>query len=296
MELPLEAYISIARNIGTKYELASLCQVSKRFMNAAERILYNTIHIRGVTEIQAICRVLADSSRLARWVDALSIDISNSDSDSAKSVPSTHEDDHWTLIARALQRTQRLRYLSIHIDDNTETNHAWVLDGCTFQLRTFHCDFAWDEHLVTFLNTQHSLADLYILDFQIGSGSPTVVTLGTRSLPKLSILECTFMEAANTLAANRCLTRLKTCFSSSDETGKKREVRALMTSLRRSRKHLRSLDIADSTYSSDFSLHLVDRVSQLFTSSSLRYLGTLTLPVEGPKVEYFMCRFPALNV
>lgn len=285
MNLPLEAYIYIATDLSAKGDLASLCRVSKGFRNAAERILYNTIHMRGVTRTQKICRSLTGSPHLAALVDAVSINVSTSDSGSNTS-ETPRSDEYWDLIAHAFRRMRRLRFLNVCIDDSADMTHAWVLDGCNFQLRTFHSDFSWDKHLVEFLNTQYSLTDLYILDFRNDTRN-CAISLTTQSLPKLLILECTFMEAATTLANNRSLSRLKTCFSASDVQGKRLELMALMKSLRRSRRSLRALDIADSVYSSDFSLYVLARVNDFLSSPYLRYLGTLTLPVDGREVEYY---------
>lgn len=284
MNLSLEAYIYIARDITAKEDLASLCRVSKGFRKAAERILYNTLHIRRAPQIQRICNTLANSPRLAAFVDAVSIDVSNSDSDS-ESFETSPPDERWDLVARALQQMRRLRFLNVTADDSAGIAQAWVLDGCAFQLRTFHCEFSWDDHLVAFLGTQHSLTDLYILDFQNDTRNRTA-SLTPQSLPKLSILECTFMEAAIALANNRSLSRLKTCFSASEVTGKRAESIALVRSLRRSRRSLRALDIADSNYSSDFSLETLARINEFLSSPHLRYLGTLSLPVDGREVGY----------
>lgn len=283
MELPLEAYMSIARHVGTRRELASLCRVSRGFRNAAERVLYNTIHMHDYVQTALICRVLANSVHLALLVNAISIHVSGSGSDSESS-PIPPPDDYWGLLALALQQTKRLRFLNIYIDESSDMGNAWVLDSCTFQLRTFHCDFSWDEHLVAFLNSQSSLTDLYILDFQKDTNNHTGA-LNLQALPKLSVLECTFMEAASTLASNRPLSRLKSCFTSSHVDDKRGEMATLFTNMRRSRRHIRALDIADSVYNSEFSLQFLTEVAATFSNSHLRYLGTLALPIDGREVR-----------
>ena len=287
MSLSLEACIHIVRSLGAKEDLALLCRVSRVFRNAAERVLYNTVHMRGVSQTQRMCHTLTTSARLATLVDALTIDITTADS-SSESSRTPRSDDFWDSIAHALRGMRRLRFLNISIDDSADMTHAWVLNGCIFQLRTFHCDFSWDESLVAFLNTQHSLTDLYILDFQHSTSDDTL-SLPPHSLPKLSILECTFMEAAIATANNRSLSRLKTCFTASGVAGKRLEFMNLVRSLRRSRRNLRALDIADSTYSSDFTLDILTRVRDFLPSWYLRYLGTLCFPATGKKVKW---RFP----
>ena len=51
----------------------------------------------------------------------------------------------------------------------------------------------------------------------------------------------------------------------------------LVTSLRRSTKRLRTLDLADSSYTEEFSLVVLRQVAT--NLPDLRYLGTLVLPV-----------------
>jgi hypothetical protein len=75
-------------------------------------------------------------------------------------------DDYWSAVAGALRNTTRLRHLTIDIADPADSANAWVLDGCAFQLRTFHCDFDWDHALRAFLTTQSELRDLSLRDYR----------------------------------------------------------------------------------------------------------------------------------
>lgn len=284
MELSYETYILIVRHVATRSELASLCSVSKPFRRAAERLLYNTLSLKGPDTSIELSRVLSTTPRLAFLVEALSIYASGNGSDSEDS-PVPLPEDYWTSIASALAKLHRLRFLNVFIEGANDGSQAWVLAGCPFQLRTFHCDFEWDEHLSDFLDTQLQLSDLYIADFKPPSPESPPQSLDPRPLPRLATLECTYMEAASALVPGRPVTRLKTCFSASQVDEKRAEMRTLFSNIRRSRRHLRSLDIADASYTQDFSLELLTMAVNTFSSSNhLRYLGTLVLPVGGREV------------
>jgi len=279
-ELSFEAYILIGQYVGTREDLATLCRVSRGFRRAAERLLYNTLNLRDPADTISICRLLSITTRLALHVDALSLAIAEEASEESDETPNPLPDDYWTIIASALRKTSRLRFLSIHIDGGTDTSMAWTLDNCTFQLRTFHCDFSWDEHLSDFLKSQLEITDLYIIDYQ--HDAPDALAPESQFLPRLAILECTFTEAAVSLVPGRPVTRLKTCFSKSRIEEKREELRGLFSCFRSSRRQLRCLDIADASYTSDFSLELLTTAANTFSSHNhLRYLGTLVLPIDG---------------
>ncbi|KAI0783468.1 hypothetical protein C8Q75DRAFT_435166 [Abortiporus biennis] len=280
-ELSQEAYILIGRYVGNRADLATLCQVSKGFQHATERLLWNTLNLRDPEDTISICRILSTTPRVACLVDALSIAATEEASDSEESVEAL-PDDYWDTVAAALRRMTRLRFLTVHLEGASDASMAWILDGCTFQLRNFHCDFTWDNHLLTFLNGQTQLCDLYIIDFKENTSDDNASPFDIHSLPKLSILECTFTEAVTALVPNRPVVRVKTCFSKSGLEDKREEMKDLLAKLRLSRKHIRSLDLADASYNPDFSLELLAAVVNTFsTSNYLRYLGTLVLPIDG---------------
>lgn len=285
MQLSLETYSLIVNYVASRENLASLCRVSKTFQKVAERKLYNTLDLRGYTRTASMCRLLSSKERLAILVEALSIHHTEDASTDSDGSVYPFPEDYWDTIADALRQASKLRHLNIYVDTGDEATHSWVLDRCTFQLRSFHCDFTWDAHLSTFLNTQFQLSDLYLVDFRSDTPADTLLSpLHDRALPKLSTLECTFMEAAAVLSPGRPVSRLKTCFSRSQILEKRDEMSDLFTKLRTSRKPLRTLDIADSSYTQEFSTELLNAVVQTFANlNHLRYLGTLVLPVGGPE-------------
>ncbi|KAG6807602.1 hypothetical protein H0H93_001381, partial [Arthromyces matolae] len=139
MELTLEAYRNIVNYLGNRADIATLCRVSKGFQSACERALYNTLHLRDAHVAISLCNTLAGQQRLAVLVDALTIHLSDDESDSDSSdgeresaysvEPTPLPDAYWPAIAGALQKTTRLRYLNIYIDTLTNKAVAWVLNG-----------------------------------------------------------------------------------------------------------------------------------------------------------------------
>jgi hypothetical protein len=292
MEFSRELYHLIVRNVTSRSDLFTLCTVSKHFQQEAERALYNTLHLRGYARTMDVCRILSSAHRVSALVDALSVFIADDRSeDDAESEHTSIPPGFWDVIASALQQVRKLRFLSMHFEHVRDTAQAWVLSGCTFQLHTFHCEFEWDGDLAAFLYSQKDLTDLYLVDYRSNamfdpdrkdSSRPSSLAL---ALPKLAMLECTFSEAAMALVPGRPVVRVKTCFSSSENDEKRAEMNQLLTKLRLSRKALRALDLADESYTEDFSLEILTHMGggAFPHFSELRYLGTLVLPVDGRK-------------
>ncbi|KAI8986256.1 hypothetical protein BD414DRAFT_416677, partial [Trametes punicea] len=298
MALPPDACRLIVTYVAdSRSTLVSLCTVSKQFQNAAERALYSKLELKGYSFTVAVCEVLARVPRLAILVISLSVYGEDEDSDDGSEEDEDPPDDYWNTLASALKCTTRLRALSFYFSGGGQPETAWILEGCSFQLRTFHCDLSWDAHLQSFLATQSRLSDLYLADYQPLAITPIIST--PAFLPKLAILECTFSEAATALVPDRPVCRIKTCFTHSKLEEKRTELQILAASLRQSKKRLRALDIADSSYDTGFSLELLARIANdPALCSELRYLGTLVLPVEGQqRLEFYgyLIRLPQLR-
>ncbi|KAJ6557005.1 hypothetical protein DFH09DRAFT_987128 [Mycena vulgaris] len=282
MALPPEAYRTIVRSVARRRDLAALCAVSRAFRRAAERALYNTLTVSDADA--RVCDTLAANPRISGLVEALTV----LEASEAGSVPSTVRpsgessstpplDAYWTAVAATLRTTSNLLHLTISLPDPTAV--AWVFAHTTFQLRTFHCDLAWDDALSAFLGTQRGLRDLYLGDWGERPREDEVPIPAT-GLPALATLECTFPGAAVALAPGRPLRRLKTCFAAPDLAGKRAELGALMDALSRSRMPLRALDLADDVVRAGaLQMELLRRVAN--EQKRLRYLGTLVLPVGG---------------
>ncbi|KAI0028831.1 hypothetical protein K488DRAFT_57639 [Vararia minispora EC-137] len=286
MELSLEIYSLIVAHMGSRGDICTLALVSKSFQAAAERALYNTLLMTDPAHTAMLCGLLARQPRVASLVVALTISTDEgsvaSESDPSPLLPL----GHWDLVHRALRRTSRLRYLSIYLDTGDGSNLSWILRDCTFQLQAFHCDLAWDADLVSFLSGQAGLSHLHVSDFD--SNTPNNISLssssapGTHVLPRLAMVECTFIDVVELLAPGRPLTHIKTCFSRTLPVEKHAELTTLVSSLKLSTTPIRSLNIPDSVYVASFSLDILSHlVNALRPNLRLEYLGPFVLPVDG---------------
>ncbi len=298
MELPPEVYSSIVRHIERRADLCTLCLVSKSFRTAAEHELYRSLDVSEPNATTLLCNVLVEKPRLSQLVVAFTISLNEglyeNGSDSHAPDIFSPPSDCWASISKALQRTTQLLSLRIHVSRGVPLKYAWILANCSFRLRTFHCDFAWDAHLVSFLSTQHLLSELHISDFNEDISQN--VSINARSLrqvgviPDLSALDCTFTGAVGTFVPGRPVTHVKTCFSSASLEAKRVELSLLLANLRLSTKPLHSLLLADESYNTTFSLELLSSIVKAFgPTPPLRFVGPLVLPVDGRKVSMITC-------
>lgn len=290
MELSLGASRLVVKHVGSRADLCTLCRVNKEFQRAAERALYNTIYASDVWDTFGMCSLFARTPRLAAIVENLTLFVGDEDdSDSRPQLEVCLPNDFWPTVSEALHQTTRLRFLNLHLENAGDPAQAWILNGTAFRLRSFHCDLQWDGHLVSFLNTQTDIHDLYIVDYSEDTAQTSTSVsspLDPGALPNLSTLECTFAEAACALAPTRPISRLKTCFSKTRPLEKREELLLLFSKLIETTHPLRSLDIADSSYSDSFSMELLASVVRLQSQvHDLHYLGTLVLPIDGHVVR-----------
>lgn len=371
-----EIYRRIVAHVSSRADLAALCATSRSFRVAAERVLYNTLHLRDARRTIVMCDLLSRNQRIASLVDALALFVldedegsENDDSseggedeenrpahsrsssdpnmDDEEDLPSrlavqgrtlektgTAEDDplppnYWPSIATCLRATTKLRFLTVYLGVRVRsTDQAWILSDTSFQLHTFHCDFAWDQALARFLSTQHSLVDLFIADFTLPSSRSSAVSHGERmvqplipaaSLPALSRLECTFVNAVTSLVPGRPVTRLKTSLSALNASARDAELATLMSAAVQSTVVLRALDVGDALFDYDDEESLSDdeeeegeephgttelpallRAVCAYPSlaQQLRYLGTIRLPPSPTRRTQFyasLCTMQALR-
>jgi hypothetical protein len=295
MELTPKVYSFIVQHVERRADLCTLCLVSKGFRTAAERAIYGTLEMGEPSNTIMLCGVLAEKPRLSQLVTALVIYINDDEGDDKGSDPQGHEplsppSHYCTSISRALRNTTGLRSLRVCLSSGIPMNYAWILEGCSFQLQTFHCDLAWDAHLISFLSTQRRLSDLHISDFNEDIAEN--VSIRTHSLrqahtlPILSTLDCTFTGAVGALVPGRPVTHVKTCLSSSNHETRRVEVALLLADLRLSTRPIYSLTVADESYTSDFSLELLSSLVRAFgPTPQLRYVGPMALPVDGSEVS-----------
>ena len=295
MEFPPHVYSSIVRHIESRANLCTLSLVSKSFRIATERELYRSLDVREFSATIMLCNLLSEKPRLSQLVVEFTISLNEEGLyDSGINYQTqdlfSHPPDYIASISKALQRTTNLRSLYVHLSQGIPLKCAWILSNCSFRLHTFHCDFAWDEHLVSFLSTQHLLSDLHISDFN--EDIPENVSINAHSLrqartiPNLSTLNCTFTGAVRALAPGRPVTHVKTCFSSPGLKAKRVELALLLANLRLSTNSLHSLLLADESYTTAFSLELLSSLVKAFgPTPQLRFVGPLVLPVDGRQVS-----------
>jgi F-box-like len=297
MQLPPEVYSLIVKYVGMRADLFTLCLVSQRFRTAAERELYQTLDMVEPSVTVMTCDVLAEQPRLSQLVVTLILcpdQLEEGHGDNASNPQARHSfslvSDYWTSVSKALQKTTHLRSLRIYLNSGIPTNHAWILGGCNFQLHSFHCDLAWDSPLASFLSTQLELSDLHISDFNEDVPENTLIRTHSlrhaRTLPSLSILDCTFTEAVGIFVPGRPVTHIKTCFSSSSNEARRVELALLLADLRLSTQPIRSLTVADESYTTAFSLEFLSSLVRAFgPTPQLKYVGPLVLPVDGHEVS-----------
>ena len=291
MEPYIGTYRLIVKHIGSSADLSTLCRVNKRFQQVAEQVLYSTISTVNARDSFGMCSLFAKTPRLAAMVNSLTLLISDEDDSGSGPPAELRLPDHfWPTLSKALHQTTGLRFLKIHLENVGDAAQAWILSDTTFRLLGFHCDLQWDADLVSFLNTQSDIDDLYIVDYSLAEDntptSTSTSSLNPDALPNLSTLQCTFIEAAYALVPSRPISRLKTCFSKTRLPDKREELLLLFSGLRKTTHPLRSLDIADSSYSDSFSMALLSSVVKLGNRiQELRYLGTFVLPIDGDVVR-----------
>lgn len=298
-----EACQLVVRYASSRADLCSLCAVSKTFRTAAERALYNTLFLVGSNSTtQSLCHTLITQLRLAHLVGAITIHIppTGGSTDSTDELPATTvTNDFWANVSRALHNATFLRHLNIHINDDSDTAMAWIFQRCTFKLFTFHCDLQWDAHLISFLNRQDTITDLYILNYTANPSDssssadhaetslvPSAIAEATQVqkgvMPCLALLECTSIEAAAFMIPGRAITRLKTSISQPNLTGKLAEISTLFENVPLAKRRLRSLYVADDFHSwTSSQAILTHAMSALPVLHRLRYIGVLVLPIGG---------------
>ena len=298
MELPPQVYSSIVRHFEKRADLCTLCLVSRSFQAAAERELYRSLDVREPFTTTILCNVLSETPRLSQLVVEFTISLNEEGLQDSGINHQTHDilslpSDYLASVSGALHQTTNLRLLHVHLSRGIPLKYAWILVDCSFRLHTFHCDFSWDAHLVSFLSTQHLLSELHISDFN--EDIPENVSINARSLrqartiPYLSTLNCTFTGVVGTLVPGRPVTHVKTCFSSTGLEAKRVELALLLANLRLSTKPLRSLLVADESYTTTFSLEFLPSLVKTFgPRPQLRFVGPLVLPVDGRQVSMIL--------
>jgi hypothetical protein len=155
--IPVDVLRDILEHV-RKADLATLCRVSKICCSCSQDVLY-----RDIDRNTYITPTLARSTDLARRVRSF---------ECYQSCPE---------LAIALRNMSSLRRLELW------GVHSSVVDGCTFKLDSFTCDFPYSESLQRFLNSQSSLTELSIATLTIATHSqPYPLSFEETFLPNLT--------------------------------------------------------------------------------------------------------------
>jgi hypothetical protein len=132
MSIPVDVLREILEHVD-KNNLATLCRISKAFCSCSQDVLYREIYSDDARVIQT----LAQSTDLARRV---------------RSFKTAHSPPE---LSTALRNMSSLRSL-----DLWDSGDVPILEGCTFKLESFYCDFPYSESLQQFLNSQPTITDI----------------------------------------------------------------------------------------------------------------------------------------
>jgi F-box domain len=132
--IPVDVLREILEHVD-KNDLATLCRVNKICCACSQDVLYREIECEDPNLIQT----LAQSTDLARRVRSFQTDCD------------------FRELATALQNMSSLLRLDLDCIGDPS-----ILDGCTFKLDSFACDFPYSESLQKILNGQSSLTEFTI--------------------------------------------------------------------------------------------------------------------------------------
>ena len=158
--IPVDVLREILEHVDEN-DLATLCRVNKIFCSCSQDVLYRDICINLIgIRVQ---QTLAQSTHLARKVRSFETIL--------------HSD-----LAMALRNMTSLRNLRVPSGICTD-----ILDGCTFKLDSFECNYAYDRNgsFQTFLSNQPSLK---YVEFP----NNLYITLEATCLPNLTRIDASF--------------------------------------------------------------------------------------------------------
>ncbi|KAI0823277.1 hypothetical protein BC628DRAFT_1325394 [Trametes gibbosa] len=158
VNLPPEVLSAVA-SYATPRELLVLSCTSKALQRAAEPRLYETMVLRDAQVIFLACHaLLAREAYRAPYVKRMLIYQDPRRVTGRNNLTNT-PDQFWLAIQHALTKTVNLENLLLQ---DPTVSHSWILDhdDIKFQLREASLRLPWDEHMVSFLQTQHKLTSL----------------------------------------------------------------------------------------------------------------------------------------
>lgn len=127
--LPVDIYRYVVAEVSEPADLITLCLVSSCVRHEAERILYRTITIRNLRQLQVWSSVIASSPRLADLIRFLAIPL-RMEASADLGIIRNH-------IHIALKNAINLKHLALRMSKGQEfCVLAWMLFGCSFRLHT----------------------------------------------------------------------------------------------------------------------------------------------------------------
>jgi hypothetical protein len=178
--LPIELYRPIF-SAADRDTLRSLALTSRLLQREAERIIYREISIPFTSEIDAECVKLLNKPRIFDLV--FKLDITQAWIETATNLaPETTT--YFDVLAPVLSNLSNLIVLSFDTFSGMppEGKCGKIFEGCTFQLRKFHCPFVLDDDLLAFLNKQSEIMEWTWTPIYTSSRD-----LPAAALPKLAV-------------------------------------------------------------------------------------------------------------
>ena len=154
-EVPTELYREIIQYVSSRRDLCNVSIASHALQSEAEYFIYRSIDSSRRSLTEYLCDLITSSPRLHMLVRTLNI---SNDGEQSNAVQSK---EYWERVSRLLRDLPNLEELKIHDNMVHGNTNAWVLSQCTFSLRKFDCDFAFDNTLLNFLQSQRKLRRLY---------------------------------------------------------------------------------------------------------------------------------------
>lgn len=153
--VPTELYREILQHVSSRRDLCSLSVASRGLQAEAEHFIYRTVDSTRRPRTVYLCDLISSSPRLHTLVHVLSI------SNEGEEASVSESQDYWGRVARLLRDLPNLEELKLHDNMALGNTNAWVLQQCPFSLVKLDCDFAFDDNLLAFLRSQHTLKRLY---------------------------------------------------------------------------------------------------------------------------------------
>ncbi|KAH7927644.1 hypothetical protein BV22DRAFT_260734 [Leucogyrophana mollusca] len=252
-----------------RHDLPTLCRTSKSLQREAEIKLYETIMCGNIHATYRACESIVGQGRLGSYVRFFYIY-----QDQRRNQREPFPYRFWQMVQIALSKMRSLE--SLLINDPVYYN-TWVLGDTPripFQLREARLRFAWDLHLVKFLESQNELRSLFIID---GPEDENALQLEAGSLPQLRILDGP-LSTATALVSGLCpLTHVQIALD------KDSRLLAFVPRLYAVASSLRALNILNMP--EEVTLEALEVVSSM--CPNLHHFGILPLPVPSSRCHRF---------